>query len=174
MLPCLSSLYSLTYPRTVTLIYHFETPLRIAVLFLYCSYTIYLESLEGSVLLFLFCHTSLSKPTPARGQAFSSTFPYTFWDETYVLLSEKKKKKNWLWLPEANISGNCYSQSALKSSAQQDTKNKVSADAHVLKTYGCDTNVRISDPQIMHEAAFNFLVERLSIIFFLKLPVPSK
>lgn len=92
MLPCLSSLYSLTYPRTVTLIYHFETPLRIAVLFLYCSYTIYLESLEGSALLFLFCHTSLSKPTPARGQAFSSTFPYTFWDETYVLLSEKKKK----------------------------------------------------------------------------------
>ena len=50
----------------------------------------------------------------------------------------------------------------------------MSADVHVLKTHGDGRNVNISDPQIMHEAAFNFLVERLSIIFFLKLPVPSK
>lgn len=62
----------------------------------------------------------------------------------------------------------------MKSSAQQDTKSKVSADVYVLKTYGYDINLNISGPQIIHKAAFNFLVERLSIIFFLKLSVLSK
>lgn len=59
-------------------------------------------------------------------------------------------KKKWLWLPEAHISGNCYSKSAVKSSAQQATKSKVSVDVHVLETYGYNINLNISDPQIIH------------------------
>lgn len=62
----------------------------------------------------------------------------------------------------------------MKSSAQQYTKSRVSADVHILKTYGYDINLNISDLQILRKSAFNFLVERLSIIFFLEFPVPSK